>query len=509
MSIFQQYLMYLRKSQMDRDFENVSVEETLRRHRKTLEEFCRPRGINVTVVLEEVVSGESLASRPKMLELLELVNTGEYAGVVCMDIDRLSRGSAVDSGYITQVFQINDCKIVTPAKTYDLLNESDEQFTDMKFMFSRYELKTITRRLQDGRVASVKEGKYIGSIRPYGYEVTKLKGIKGNTLTVNPDEAKIVQMIYDMYVNKRIGFNGIANELNDLGIPSKSTVPQWTRAGIMTIIRNPLYTGKLRHHWTKGVKTIEDGKVVKKRKWTPNDYEVYDGLHEPIISQELWNQAQEVREKKLVNHVKKQCNVRNQFAGLLKCGICGKPYHMANSTHKGGQMKYQCRTHGCPNRSVICTEVDSAILREMRMWFHQYTIDIDTDDHHHDTTIADALLIVNKKLAELEAQQDTICELFENGEYSATLFKKRNSAIEEKIKELNSSKVELERKIAEEENANSHKQIIIPTTQKLLDNYDQMTTEERNRLWKEVLEKVTVERLELKGDFTVRIYPKI
>ena len=505
----EQYIMYLRKSQMDRDFENVSVEETLRRHRRTLEEFCIQRKINVVKVLEEVVSGESLSSRPRMLEALELINTGEFAGIVCMDLDRLSRGSSFDTGYITQILQINDCKIVTPVKTYDLTDESDEQFSDMKFMFSRYELKTITRRLQKGRVDSVKEGKYIGGIRPYGYEVTKLKGIKGNTLIVNPDEAKIVRMIYDMYVNKRLGFNGLANELNDLGIPSKESVPHWTRQGVMTILRNPLYTGKLRHKWTKGVKTIEDGKLVKKRKWTPNDYELYDGLHEPIISQELWDQAQEVRTKKMVNHNKKKCAIRNPFAGLLKCAICGKPYHMANSTHKGGQMKYQCRTHNCPNRSTICTEVDSAILREMRIWFNQYTIDINTDDHHHDTTIADAMMMVNKKLAELEAQQDTICELFENGEYSVALFKKRNGAIEEKIKELTSSKLELERKMIEEENANSHKQIIIPTTQKLLDNYDQMTAEEKNRLWKEVLEKVTVERLELKGDITVKIYPKI
>ena len=92
-------------------------------------------------VLEEVVSGESLAARPQMMRLLEMVSTGDYAGVVCMDIERLSRGSSMESGYIMQILQVNGCKIVTPGKTYDLQNESDEQFTDMKFMFSRYELK--------------------------------------------------------------------------------------------------------------------------------------------------------------------------------------------------------------------------------------------------------------------------------------------------------------------------------------------------------------------------------
>lgn len=117
-------LMYLRKSRMDTDFDEVSVEETLKRHRKILDSFCKEKKLNIVEVLEEVVSGESLASRPKMLRLLELINTGMYKGVVCVDIERLSRGSSLESGYIMQVLQTNNCKIITPSKTYDLQNES-------------------------------------------------------------------------------------------------------------------------------------------------------------------------------------------------------------------------------------------------------------------------------------------------------------------------------------------------------------------------------------------------
>ena len=199
------YIEYLRKSQMDRDFEELSVEETLKRHRKKLDEFTRQNKINVEVILEEVVTGESLSGRPQMMKALELISTGEYDGIVCMDIDRLSRGSSLDSGYITQVLQVNNCKILTPDKTYDLQNESDEQFAEMKFMFSRYEFKTISKRLMNGRNTSASEGKYVGSKPPYGYEVVKLKGEKGCTLKIVPDEAKIIQMIFDVYTNERMG----------------------------------------------------------------------------------------------------------------------------------------------------------------------------------------------------------------------------------------------------------------------------------------------------------------
>ena len=192
------YLEYLRKSRMDTDYEEVSVEETLSRHRQILDKFCKEKKLNVVEVLEEVVSGESLASRPQMMRLLELVNTGMYNGVVCMDIERLSRGSSMESGYIMQVFQTNDCKIITPGKTYDLQNESDEQFTDMKFMFSRYEFKTINKRLVRGRNQSAAEGKFMGSMAPYGYRAYKLPGEKGNSLEIEPVEAEVVRMIYDM-----------------------------------------------------------------------------------------------------------------------------------------------------------------------------------------------------------------------------------------------------------------------------------------------------------------------
>ena len=103
------YIEYLRKSQMDRDFENLSVEETLNRHRAILADFVKSKKLNVEVVLEEVVSGESLSQRPQMMKALELINTGEYDGIICMDIDRLSRGNGMDSSYIMSVLQTNNC----------------------------------------------------------------------------------------------------------------------------------------------------------------------------------------------------------------------------------------------------------------------------------------------------------------------------------------------------------------------------------------------------------------
>ena len=233
--------MYLRKSRMDTDYEEISITETLSRHRITLEKLCKSKRLHVDEVLEEVVSGESLTARPQMMRLLEMVSTGAYAGVVCMDIERLSRGSSMESGYILQV---NGCKIVTPGKIYDLQNESDEQFTDMKFMFSRYELKTITKRLVRGRNQSASEGKFMGSMAPYGYRAYKLPGEKGNSLMVIPEEASVVRMIFGMYGLQGMGYNAIAYRLNDMHIPARKG--QWSQTSVANILTNESETDLLR-----------------------------------------------------------------------------------------------------------------------------------------------------------------------------------------------------------------------------------------------------------------------
>lgn len=287
----ERYLEYLRKSRMDTDFDEVSVEETLNRHRKILESFCKERRLNVVETLEEVVSGESLSSRPKMLRLLELVNTGMYAGVVCIDIERLSRGSSLESGYIMQVLQANNCKIITPSKIYDLQNESDEQFTDMKFMFSRYELKTITKRLVRGRNQSASEGKFLGSVAPYGYRIYKLPGIKGNSLRIEPSEAEIVRLVFDMYGEQGIGYNTIAYQLNEMHVPSQTGT--WGQTSITNILNNEVYLGMIR--------------------WK----------HEPIITQEQWDQVKNKQRERNHASVHKDKKLMNPFATILFCEKCG------------------------------------------------------------------------------------------------------------------------------------------------------------------------------------------
>ena len=503
-----QYIQYLRKSQMDRDFDELSVEETLKRHETKLKEFTTRNKINVTVILKEVVTGESLSGRPQMMKALELINTGEYDGIVCMDIDRLSRGSGMDSSYIMQVLQVNNCKIITPDKTYDLQNESDEQFADMKFMFSRYELRTITKRLSAGRHASASEGKFVGSTPPYGYDIVKLKGEKGYTLKVVPDEARVVQLIYDLYVNEKIGYKAIAHHLNALHIKTRIG-NRWTQSSVLKILKHEVYIGKIRWGFHPQEKRIIDGKLIKKRNAT-KEYELHEGLHEPIVTEEQWELAQKIKSEKNHPPVKIGAALQNPFATLLRCEKCGDTlrYKAAN---KGTASRYMCRKVGgaCDCKCNNGEEVENAIVAEMKQWLSGYMLTLGTEEKQPDDSLEIALDILQKELEHLQEQQNNICELLEKQIYTVELFTKRNDALQKSIDETKMGIEDLKEQIFEQRKEQIVQSNIVPTTQYLLDNYDMLTPKEKNDLWKEVLHKVTYRKDKKKGEFHITIYPKL
>lgn len=172
------FAIYLRKSRKDLELKEYDV---LERHRRILLDFANSRNIpiNKEDIYEEVVSGETIQDRPVVQQLLKKIEAGYYKAVLVMEIERLARGNTIDQGIIAQTFQLTNTLIITPNKTYDTNNEYDNEFLEFGLFMSRREYKAITRRIQAGRIQSVKEGNFIGSVTPYGYDKEKLKGTKG------------------------------------------------------------------------------------------------------------------------------------------------------------------------------------------------------------------------------------------------------------------------------------------------------------------------------------------
>jgi len=101
----------------------------------------------------------------------------------------------------------------------------------------------------------------MGSMAPYGYRPYKLPGVKGNSLRIEPEEAKVIQMIYDMYGKKGMSYNAIAYALNDMHIPARKG--QWSQTSIVNILTNEVYLGKIRWRREPVKKVVKDGFLAK------------------------------------------------------------------------------------------------------------------------------------------------------------------------------------------------------------------------------------------------------
>ncbi|MCD7905755.1 MAG: recombinase family protein [Clostridiales bacterium] len=298
------YAVYLRKSRADRELENR--EDVLKRHETALLELAEKRNYKIGKIFKEVAGGETIASRPKMQELLSEVESGLWEGVLVMEVERLARGNTADQGIVSQTFKLSETLIITPSKIYNPSNEFDEEYFEFGLFMSRREYKTINRRLAAGRLASCREGKFVGSTPPYGFEKQRIKDQKGWKLVPVPEETEIVKQIYGLYLSgrERTGFQGIADRLEEMGITTRKG-NNWRAPQIKYILTNDVYIGKI--HWgqTPAVKKSKNGAVVTLRKRAEN-YTVFEGLHEAVISPEVFDRVQKIilSRKKTRKHLK-------------------------------------------------------------------------------------------------------------------------------------------------------------------------------------------------------------
>lgn len=214
--ILEMLIIYLRKSRKDMDyFKDESIEKTLQRHEKELQDFIISifgKPIPEHNIYREVASGDTIEDRPVIQEVLSIIEDDNKKGVICIEIERLARGNTMDQGIIAQTFQYTNTKIITPYKIYNLDNEDDlSYFEDGLFQARKY-LKYTKRILNRGRLRSVKDGKYVGSVLPYGFNKIKLPNEKGYILVENESEAKVIRLMADLFLD---GLNTTYTVQND------------------------------------------------------------------------------------------------------------------------------------------------------------------------------------------------------------------------------------------------------------------------------------------------------
>lgn len=513
------YCIYLRKSRADVELEARGEGETLKRHEKTLLDLAEKMNIVIGKIYKEIVSGENIESRPVVQEVLSDVESEMWAGVLVMEVERLARGDTMDQGRVAKSFKYSNTKIITPMKIYNPSNEFDEEYFEFGLFMSRREYKTINRRLQNGRVTSVNDGKFVGSIAPFGYDKEKANDGKGFTLVKNQN-SDTIKFIFELYANQAFSLNDIVLKLNEMNIkPMKNN--EWVVSSLKDILSNPVYIGKVRWNSRREVKIYKDNKIKKTRPRN-KDIILKDGLHEAIIETELWDKVQERRKNNFVplthNNV-----VKNPLMGLVFCGKCGKTMSRRPYNKAGKDASLICQNPKCDNISSKLFIVEEQILVAVKNWLKSFKVpkeELLKSNKMIDNRIKelkDVVDMLNRKLEKEESKISNIYSFFEEGTYTKEVFKERLQSAEIEKQKITLNIEEYNKEIEKQNELINQSDVIIPKIENVIELYDILeTAEEKNDLLKTIISKViylkttkAIKKNSDPTDFDLKIFPKI
>jgi hypothetical protein len=398
-------LVYLRKSRSDDPL--LSVEEVLARHEAMLDEWAEKylgEKIPEKNKFREVVSGETIADRPEIQVILKKIESPKIKAVLIVEVQRLSRGDLEDAGRIIKLFRFTNTLVITPQKTYDLHDEYDRDTFERELKRGNEFLEYTKKIMGRGKTLSVSQGNFIGSVPPYGYEKAWI--IEGKrkcpTLAINEDEANVVRMIFDMYVNKDMGTPNIGHALDALHIPPTKG-EYWSQGTIKDILSNVHYIGKVKWNWRKTVPVVEDSEVIKTRP-RKGEYLIFDGKHEAIISEELFQAAQEKKGKN--PRLRKSASIVNPLASLLYCK-CGRAMIMKKYSANGKTYhSYACidQVH-CGTGSCTYEVMINAVSDILKQSIADFEIRIKNDEGESIKVHEQLIKTLEKKLRDINARE--------------------------------------------------------------------------------------------------------
>jgi site-specific DNA recombinase len=450
-------VLYARVSSDDRGRDGRNLAGQLEMAR----EYAQKKGYAIVAELAEDDRGASGASfeLPKLGEVLEMAEAGDFDVLVPREIDRLSRNLAkqlvVEEELQRKGVEVDYVLGDYPDTPEGRLNKH------IRATIAEYEREKIIERMARGRQLKVKAGNVIVHGKPpYGYNAVKVDG--KSTLAIHEEEAKVVRLIYHWYTEggddgQRMSLAAIARKLTEMGIPTymnsrdvkldnnRPRADRWSTATVRNILVSETYSGTW--YWGKGI-----GPSRKPRSaWVPVEVP-------PIVSSESWEAAQERLEEN-----------RRKFRGTFEaaeylvrqrvtCGHCALAMSACTVTNPRGQVRkyYRCpasKERGkyyreCDLPLFHASEVDAAIWQWLKErlsdpeQLEQGLLEIHQEREELNAPIRNRLIITEEILARNQAQLERLVDLYVSGEFPKEVLAERKSRLESLIADLESQKAE-------------------------------------------------------------------
>lgn len=416
-------------------------------------EYCDREGVVIDKwYIDGGYSGSKL-DRPQITELLDDSEKGLIAKVFIYKLDRMSRDVIDTLNLLYRFLPKYGVQVVSMTEDLKFENPMDKVMIGVNAIMGQYEREVIYMRTRAGMKERVKKGLWMGGGRtPYGYYYDRNDGI----LHPKEDEAEIVRKAYRLYIDgyscerisKMLGFKG--------------------ERIVIQILKRKSNIGIIEY---KG--------------------EEYKGLHEPIIDEHTFYQAQECMKKR---HTNSHVTNDNILTGLCYCGVCGArmryqkwgKYHKLVCYSQQKSKEYLIKDPNCDNAKVRADEIEA----EVEDCFKRFAINVEETQKTESKTaiIEEAIKKSNAKIKKYyslytENESDNLMEL-----------------IKEEEKRLSELKTELQSEISQEKSISPNK---VKEIKRVSDVWDNLKNEEKNKVLKQCIDKVVITREDVEVYFSI------
>ena len=344
--------IYTRKSTdegLEKEFNTLAVQ------REAGENYIKSQAYQGWVALSDHYddggfSGGSL-ERPGLKKLLEDVKADKVDMIVVYKIDRLTR-SLLDFSKLIEILDAHHCSFVSVTQNFNTYDSMGRLTLNILLSFAQFERELDAERIRDKIAASRRKGLWMGGALPLGYEV------KDRKLVIVPDEAETVKVAFEQYLLLR-STQKVAHYLNNHNYVNKGrfdpvtkqkSIHTFNKRTVSNLLKNPLLAGKMTY---KG--------------------EIHEGQHEGIISYELFQKVQELKEKNTDERFRSS-SAHNEplLKGLLECGECHCSLVRTYTKKRNISYEYYasvCKIEGhhkCDIRNIPVGELNSFVIKRIQ-----------------------------------------------------------------------------------------------------------------------------------------------
>lgn len=319
---------------------------------RVIKEYCEKNNHRLMKSYEDLgKSGGNISGRSGLLQLIRDAEKRLFEGIIVYKLDRAFRDL---SEQIATLKKLRDNGIQFISVTDPISDGvTGNLMVNLLGSINQFEREITGERIYHHNRELAKKGKWTGGSRPplgYGYDKV------GKKIYTIPEEVEVVRNVYEIFLDKQ-GSSLTAWELNGLGLKTKDG-KTWSPDLVYNVLNNPFYCGKVRYGYRKATKSPEGKTYCRSNR---DNYEVFQGEHEAIITDKTFNAVQDIYRNK--NTYKKKSDRVYVFTGIFRCAFCGGPVVGFCTTR--GEKGYRClwhtsRKHICRGQSKMERIIDSA-----------------------------------------------------------------------------------------------------------------------------------------------------